>query len=431
MGLFRFIILYSCLMFLAVPSVNAGTIPGPVIPAGLGVNIHFTSPRPGEMRMLAAAGFKWVRMDFLWADTEKHKGIYTFGAYDHLLKRLKAYHIRAYLILDYGNPLYNHMLPPTSPAARRAFCRWVAAAVRHFKGQGVIWELWNEPNGGFWKPRPDARAYAQLAVAVGRAIRRVNPRAIYVGPALSGVLNLGFLKTCFKAGVLRYWNAVSVHPYIGYNRSNVGPEGVIPHYAAIRRLISRYEPAGRHIPVLSGEWGYSSAWYPGHPGRQARYAVRELLINLYQHIPISMYYDWHDDGPNPRARESNFGLVHYGYYPGHPQVYKPKQAYLACHTLCRLLQGFHFDKRLKLPVPNEYLLAFANGHRRRWVIWSTVKSEPGMCHAILPVPPGAYRLVNDLGTRQMRVHAGPTGLNIRISTGPQYVIPWHQQTTNR
>jgi hypothetical protein len=31
-------------------------LPGPDLPAGLGVNIHFTDPRPGEIEMLAAAG---------------------------------------------------------------------------------------------------------------------------------------------------------------------------------------------------------------------------------------------------------------------------------------------------------------------------------------------------------------------------------------
>ena len=46
------------------------------VPFGLGVNIHFTSPRPGEMEMLAAGGFTFVRMDFDWAAIEKHRGKY-------------------------------------------------------------------------------------------------------------------------------------------------------------------------------------------------------------------------------------------------------------------------------------------------------------------------------------------------------------------
>lgn len=36
----------------------------------LGVNIHFIDPKPGELEMIAAAGFRWVRTDFIWALTE-------------------------------------------------------------------------------------------------------------------------------------------------------------------------------------------------------------------------------------------------------------------------------------------------------------------------------------------------------------------------
>ena len=39
-------------------------------PTGFGVNIHFTESQPDEIKMIATAGFRWVRMDFKWdADT--------------------------------------------------------------------------------------------------------------------------------------------------------------------------------------------------------------------------------------------------------------------------------------------------------------------------------------------------------------------------
>ncbi len=47
---------------------------------GLGVNIHFTDPRPDEIKMIADAGFRWVRMDFVWETTEKTRGRYDFSA---------------------------------------------------------------------------------------------------------------------------------------------------------------------------------------------------------------------------------------------------------------------------------------------------------------------------------------------------------------
>src|SRR4051812_2468693 len=56
---------------------------------GLGVNIHFTDPQPGEIKMIADAGFRWVRMDFKWDETETIAGQYDFSAYDRLLTALQ------------------------------------------------------------------------------------------------------------------------------------------------------------------------------------------------------------------------------------------------------------------------------------------------------------------------------------------------------
>src|SRR6266851_5843708 len=68
---------------------------------GLGVNIHFTDPRPGEMKMIADAGFRWVRMDFKWDVTERERGKYDFAAYDRLMIELDQFKISALFILDY------------------------------------------------------------------------------------------------------------------------------------------------------------------------------------------------------------------------------------------------------------------------------------------------------------------------------------------
>jgi hypothetical protein len=55
------------------------------VPDGFGVQIHFTHPKAGEMEMIRAAGFKWVRMDFFWESMEKKKGEYYFNDYDVLV----------------------------------------------------------------------------------------------------------------------------------------------------------------------------------------------------------------------------------------------------------------------------------------------------------------------------------------------------------
>src|SRR5215204_5505757 len=146
---------------------QAGELIPSTLPAGLGVNIHFTDPRAGEMKMLADAGFKFVRMDFSWRHTENEKGVYDFDPYDRLLKALDEHHIRALLILDYNNPHYDQGMSPCSDQGRKAFAKWAAAGAKRFAGRGVIWEMYNEPNiSPFWKPQPKPDDYVKLALAV-------------------------------------------------------------------------------------------------------------------------------------------------------------------------------------------------------------------------------------------------------------------------
>jgi hypothetical protein len=61
-------------LLLAVAPLPAQFGP-PVLPDGLGVNIHFTDPKPGELELLAQGGFRWVRMDFVWGSTSLSKHV--------------------------------------------------------------------------------------------------------------------------------------------------------------------------------------------------------------------------------------------------------------------------------------------------------------------------------------------------------------------
>ena len=218
---------------------------------GLGVNIHFTDPKPGEIKMIATAGFRWVRMDFVWEATERTRGHYDFSAYDRLLEGLQPFDIGALLILDYTNQLYDRGAPPRTENTRRAFADWAAAAARHFAGRRVIWEIYNEPNNKmFWQPQPDVNEYIALALAVGRAFRLAAPSEKLIGPATG--IDFPFLEACFKAGLLDYWTAVSVHPY-----RQTDPEEAANDYCRLRKMIERYA-ASRSVPPATGVPGGAS-----------------------------------------------------------------------------------------------------------------------------------------------------------------------------
>ena len=130
-------------------AAGPGALPLPTFPEPFGLNINFTQEQPGELDKLAEA-YKAVRMDFIWARTEKTKGVYDFSQYDILVRDLEKRKIRPLFILDYGNDLYQKGAP-RQKEARTAFAKWAATAAARYKGRGVMWEFWNEPNlQQFW-----------------------------------------------------------------------------------------------------------------------------------------------------------------------------------------------------------------------------------------------------------------------------------------
>jgi hypothetical protein len=316
-------------------------------------------------------------MDFGWEWTEKTNGVYDWSQYDELTANLQKRGIAAIYILDYSNPLYEDKVDgkngvtlaaergtasPHHPASIAAYSRWAAAAAVHFQGKHVLWEIWNEPNGSFWKPKPNASQYSAMAVSAAAAIRAANPDATIIGPACAA-FDWPFLETFLQSSVLENLNAVSVHPYRDFKR---GPETAGPDYDRLRGLIEKYGPtdAKKKMPIISGEWGYSTQTGGASLETQAAYAVRQQLFNLMQGVPISIWYDWKNDGEDAGYNEHNFGTV--------TSDLTPKPAYTAIKTMTTELGGCAFKQRIA-SHEQDYLLIFASPHGQKLAAWTTGK----------------------------------------------------------
>lgn len=399
------------LMALMSTSGNAASsgLPALTIPDCVGVNIHFTGAQREQVDMIADAGFRFIRMDFHWASIEKKKGEYDFEAYDELVDSLARRGIRALFILDYGNPLYDDNLAPHTDEGRAAFAKFAAAGAAHFKGKGVLWELWNEPNGGFWQPQPNAEDYVKWAKTVYRALKKADPTCTVLAPALAG-WDTAFLENAFKLGLLEATDVVSLHPY-----GSAKPEDAAILYARTRELIARYARKGKDYPIVSGEWGYSS-WEKGVSiETQADFIVRQFLSNMASGVRLSIWYDWRDDGLDPNENEHHFGTVY--------NDLKPKPAYVATKTLTTELAGYSFANRLSGDSPEDYLLLFKNGDDIRLAAWTV--GEP---HSIsLPLDVRQVEIVSRSGERT-RSDVKDGRLELKLTNSPQYIEPLGRST---
>lgn len=389
--------------------------PGPVVPGGLGVNLHLNSSSLAQIPRIAALGFRFVRLDFLWSQVERQKGRYDFSSYESIINALIVHGIRPLCILGYSNALYEQTpaapstdVGPHTDAVRQAFARFAAAAAAKFQARGVVWEVWNEPdNVRFWAPAPSAAAYMALAKATVPAIRRADPSALVIAPALTGMTPQyasawSYLESCLSSGLAGLVDGLSVHPY----RLDA-PENATADYQHLRSLIARYAPKDKKkLPIVNSEWGYSTTWISSD--QQATYLARLSLVNLLNGLPASIWYDWQDDGNDPHQQEDNFGLLTWN---GHQ-----KPAYAAAQTLMHELAGFWFSRRLLSGA--DYGLLFTNGVAKKQVLWTT-----GNAHLItLSINAPSITITGTTGgQRTQPIIQGKTIL--QITGNPQYISP--------
>jgi hypothetical protein len=144
-------------------------------------------------------------------------------------------------------------------------------------------------------------------------------------------------------------------------------------------------------------------------------------MNLANGVPLSIWYDWHDDGLDPKEPEHHFGTVRHDYSPGKTPVYEPKPAYLAAQTLTRLLQGYRFQERLSVGTRHDYVMRFvrAKGHDVRLVAWTSEKP----CEVVIPTPAGRYLATGHTGKSLPPLVGDTKGLRVTLGDAPVYLVP--------
>lgn len=329
---------------------------------GFGINIKTERITEPELDIIAAVGIKRVRTGFSWYEVERRKDDYAWDSpierqtaaddyengriyfsHDIAVKQIRARGLHIDATLNQGNGVYTgkpvniepegkppsyRLVAPRTPETIAGFAAFAAATVQHYEQlygrDAFTWHIWNEPDfkGGF-PPEIDAAIFGKLVLATCEAIRKVDPQAEIMGPALGahgdGDIQLDFIKTMLtSANSLSCLDGFTVHPY----RSAV-PETAPDDYAKVAAVLAPLQPPGKPpVPVATDEWGYSIAkthgdvpstqrWRDFSAEEQAALMLRMYLTNLAHGVPLTVIYDWRDRGPDPYEWEDNFGLMGY------------------------------------------------------------------------------------------------------------------------
>ncbi len=333
-------------------------LPPPAVPNDLiesspfGINTALRPDSAGLEARLAAmqrAGIKWGRQDFSWNRIEKQKGNYDWPPYDRLVD----------LCLKHGMLIFGDLTSspnfhdPRTPKGVEAYCQFARTAVARYAGKVDYWQIWNEPNGGYWKGTPEQ--YARLLAASGKAIHETNPKAKVLG------LNMAFCDVRWAEKILSLvpndcFDIACFHPYRppnapeetfdwweqdqyvkSWHRHDLTPDYPLVHMSYLDQtdeLIKTMKKFGPAKPLWVTEICWNSHIHPYGTSelRQADLAVRFYLLSIAsQKVEKVFWWTLKDGGSRQFDQADMVGLMR--------EDLAPKYAFYAYGWMTRLLEG--------------------------------------------------------------------------------------------
>ena len=350
-----------------------------------GINTAFGPDTPdldARLAAMQAAGIKWGRQDFAWKRIEKTKGQYDWEPYDRLIEKCSQHGLLLFGNLAYSPGFHD----PRTPEGVEAYCELARAAARRYASRIDYWQIWNEPNGGFWRGSPEQ--YAHLLAASGKAIHEANPKAKVLG------LNMAFCDVLWAEKILSLapydcFDIACFHPY----RPPNAPEDrfdwweldqyvkswhrhdLTTNYPLVR--MSFLEQAEQLVKVMSKFgppkplWVTEICWnthihpYGTSELRQADLAVRFHLLCLgSRKVEKVFWWTLKDGGTRQFDQADMVGLMR--------NDLAPKYAYHAYSWMTRMLEGRKWLRNDAFG-PEVYAVVFDGPHADEDLIvaWAT------------------------------------------------------------
>ncbi|SDI10675.1 hypothetical protein [Pseudomonas abietaniphila] len=329
-----------------------------------------------SLELATAAGVTSVRDDAFWSTAEPTpKQLRIIPQWRAWLNTASALDLSPMVILGYGTS-FNGNAKPRKPEIKIPYLSYVDYTTRQLGNPVKYYEVWNE-----WdiEGPSDARLssdYVALVKDAAPIIRKNNPQAkVLAGAVTSAGIKGGFVDRMLAAGVLKYADGLSLHPYVHCEgRDHNTPESWINWMRDLDRRFSG--KAGKPVSLYLTEM----AW-PSHEGncgisavRQSAYLARAyFLARTVPNIKGMWWYDLINDGTARDDQEHNFGLLNIDL--------SPKPAYATLKAISPYLRNFNYDASNSLQADNVYKLAFSDGRERIMVVWATGRSREDQVNA--------------------------------------------------
>jgi putative Ig domain-containing protein/cellulase (glycosyl hydrolase family 5) len=209
---------------LTVTSPSGPRLPGVGIAAGADLQTWTSTNLNRQLDDYGRIHARWIRHDFAWDAIQPLQATFNWGGFDQLVSAARVRNINVIATITYTPAWANggHSDHRYQPSSASQFAQFAGQVAARYAPQGVhTYEIWNEPNIGFWQPVPNPSYYAQVLCASYQAIHSADPQAVVVtggtSPAADSSTTVSpqtWLSKLYANGAKSCFDAVGHHPYV-------------------------------------------------------------------------------------------------------------------------------------------------------------------------------------------------------------------------
>jgi hypothetical protein len=390
--------------------VPAGPTPEPADGFLFGICTHTerwgVEDQRKEVLASALCGAKVIRVGPGWGTVQPRADAWNWEPMDEIVRIYGEQGMEVQVLLAYtapwaAAPLTESWTDPGRRAPRvDAWSRYVRAMAERYADRVRYWEVWNEPDIGFWQGTLDE--YLEILEAAWHEIKAVDPGLqVMSGGMASYDRNPSFVEGMVARGA-GFLDILAWHRHGTFElfRSEVeGPLG---------GLRAKLDPPK---PLYFNETGLASVG--GTDTRQAEALVRKLTFAWANGAMGYTWYDLRNDGFDPNDHEHTYGMMTHDFHP--------KAVYPAYNTLARLLHGKRYVGALDLPGET-YAYVFADDAAHEQVICAWDQGADTSSQAwILDAPCESLELVDMMDNRNPGSGLDGDRAVLRLASRPAFL----------
>lgn len=332
-----------------------------------------------QIKVAKSTNLKYVMLPIVFKPSYIKNGKYNYSEFDTAVKTAKDNNLTPIVVFSSDNRADADNYRKDSKSTIDYYQNMIKESIQRYSGRGVIWQMWNEPNGLFWFDQSmdgeDAslvKSWTDMGAQIQNWVREYDPDSVFLAGALAGDYSATkkVLQMSLQDGLADHADAIANHPYLSSRLNNGAPESLLRVNS--RSTLQALAPSTakdklKKIPLVTTEFGYSMA--KTHLGQwsasdQANYLARSIFILDMMHQPIISLYALVDEGNGNNGQ--------WGMYSGTAPNYKPKQSGQLIAQLLSNLNGFAYRKRITQSSKGDYVLQYVKtGANSRYVAWTT------------------------------------------------------------